>query len=321
MYVWPEISPGGLVAAYKDVLPSDQSFIASPVEAVRGLLQNKPSAKQSPHQSAQLLDNIASEIEASVGRASVKLSGNREWRGTETDFEVLAHLARYHARKEEAAYSLSWFYETGSSGALESAETNLVRALDIWTDLVRLTDGLYPDEMVYGPADFGHWKDKLPYVYHDLAWVRELRRSQEKYGAYEFRFQFGEALRVPDLGSYFDGPFISQNSLEPRFTEVSPGSMYSPGSGYGWYDSSIGTGAVQPRSLTPAAEIRTVRSRPESLPEDVLHKGYLSIPRGTTFRVHTGDGKFEVVTLYRSEERRVGKECSTGCRSRWSPYH
>ena len=23
----------------------------------------------------------------------------------------------------------------------------------------------------------------------------------------------------------------------------------------------------------------------------------------------------------RSEERRVGKECSPGCRSRWSPYH
>ncbi len=23
----------------------------------------------------------------------------------------------------------------------------------------------------------------------------------------------------------------------------------------------------------------------------------------------------------RSEERRVGKECDTGCRSRWSPYH
>nr|WP_174531325.1 hypothetical protein [Micromonospora maritima] len=24
---------------------------------------------------------------------------------------------------------------------------------------------------------------------------------------------------------------------------------------------------------------------------------------------------------YRSEERRVGKECSERCRSRWSPYH
>ena len=25
--------------------------------------------------------------------------------------------------------------------------------------------------------------------------------------------------------------------------------------------------------------------------------------------------------LFRSEERRVGKECFVGCRSRWSPYH
>src|SRR3546814_5347900 len=31
----------------------------------------------------------------------------------------------------------------------------------------------------------------------------------------------------------------------------------------------------------------------------------------------------EVVThnLHRSEERRVGKECVSTCRSRWSPYH
>src|SRR3546814_6878174 len=27
------------------------------------------------------------------------------------------------------------------------------------------------------------------------------------------------------------------------------------------------------------------------------------------------------VALYRSEERRVGKECVSTCRSRWSPYH
>ena len=27
------------------------------------------------------------------------------------------------------------------------------------------------------------------------------------------------------------------------------------------------------------------------------------------------------LALRRSEERRVGKECSSPCRSRWSPYH
>src|SRR3546814_3688352 len=30
---------------------------------------------------------------------------------------------------------------------------------------------------------------------------------------------------------------------------------------------------------------------------------------------------FHVVLLDRSEERRVGKECVSTCRSRWSPYH
>ena len=30
---------------------------------------------------------------------------------------------------------------------------------------------------------------------------------------------------------------------------------------------------------------------------------------------------FGVVTYSRSEERRVGKECTSWCRSRWSPYH
>ena len=28
-----------------------------------------------------------------------------------------------------------------------------------------------------------------------------------------------------------------------------------------------------------------------------------------------------LMNLHRSEERRVGKECVTQCRSRWSPYH
>src|SRR3546814_12333633 len=31
--------------------------------------------------------------------------------------------------------------------------------------------------------------------------------------------------------------------------------------------------------------------------------------------------EFEVMARDRSEERRVGKECVSTCRSRWSPYH
>src|SRR3546814_17049325 len=33
------------------------------------------------------------------------------------------------------------------------------------------------------------------------------------------------------------------------------------------------------------------------------------------------DGMIQLVYKHRSEERRVGKECVSTCRSRWSPYH
>src|SRR3546814_2067921 len=32
-------------------------------------------------------------------------------------------------------------------------------------------------------------------------------------------------------------------------------------------------------------------------------------------------GELQLADFYRSEERRVGKECVSKCRSRWSPYH
>ena len=38
-------------------------------------------------------------------------------------------------------------------------------------------------------------------------------------------------------------------------------------------------------------------------------------------RLALGAVQAEDYDLLRSEERRVGKECLTQCRSRWSPYH
>src|SRR3546814_13154126 len=34
-----------------------------------------------------------------------------------------------------------------------------------------------------------------------------------------------------------------------------------------------------------------------------------------------GEGRIPYTIVTRSEERRVGKECVSTCRSRWSPYH
>ena len=55
-----------------------------------------------------------------------------------------------------------------------------------------------------------------------------------------------------------------------------------------------------------------------------IHKSFSSTPvlGGIDLDVNQGD----VIAIIgpsgsRSEERRVGKECTSWCRSRWSPYH
>ena len=54
----------------------------------------------------------------------------------------------------------------------------------------------------------------------------------------------------------------------------------------------------------------------------VLDQGPLPITGGSS--VHAPGIMFQTSpskVMTRSEERRVGKECSEPCRSRWSPYH
>src|SRR3546814_16900230 len=44
-------------------------------------------------------------------------------------------------------------------------------------------------------------------------------------------------------------------------------------------------------------------------------------PDGALYLVDMYRGIIQHVTYLRSEERRVGQECVSSCRSRWSPYH
>src|SRR3546814_13154974 len=63
-------------------------------------------------------------------------------------------------------------------------------------------------------------------------------------------------------------------------------------------------------------------------PNDYSAEYYL-VEAGLGFSGFTIGGGYEVLgadngvalTSFRSEERRVGKECVSTCRSRWSPYH
>src|SRR3546814_6756379 len=69
------------------------------------------------------------------------------------------------------------------------------------------------------------------------------------------------------------------------------------------------------RSFRPDDSAETLRVLAE-LAYRLQREGYREFSRSPIVRTEE-----ELCLLLRSEERRVGKECVSTCRSRWSPYH
>ncbi len=284
MYVWPEINPGGLIEVYKEVLPSDWRLVASIQEAVRGRLRGTPSAKQTPEETAERLERLAGAVEQAITRAGGRLGESHcEWRGTAPDFRVLAALARYHAHKQRAAAQLTYFYEAGDPAGLEAARAELHAALRVWEGLVKLTDGLYPDEMAFGPADIGHWKDKLPYVRHDVATIEERLSVWRRFGRFLAGFDFGAAVPERRGALYRTLPSLVNSTVEPRFRLVSPETTYDPVRGFGW--TADGTRQAAGIGETPYEILRATARGPVRLPGNLLFGDWIEGEGPQTFRV------------------------------------
>ena len=85
--------------------------------------------------------------------------------------------------------------------------------------------------------------------------------------------------------------------------------------------SSFGDVLIEVEGLTKRFPVSTGvfsrRSGEVHAVEDVT----LSVRKGETLGIVGESGCGKSTTARRSEERRVGKECKSQCRSRWSPYH
>ena len=296
MYIWPEINPGGLIEAYREVRPSDWRYIATVSEAVRNRIAGVVSAKQTPLDTAARLHDLADRAERAVERARAKIDqANAEWQSSEPDFLVLALLARYHARKQMAADQLTYFYETGDPSGLYAAKREARAALVVWEKLVKLTDGVYPPNMAFGPDDVGHWKDKLPYVQHDLKLIEEREKIFEQFGRFDFGFDFGGPVAAPRGASYRNDPYVLRNAVEPRFQPVDPETRYTETLGYGW--ASEGLREAQAMPLTPYLEVRAVAPNPSHLPENTLFGDWIRGRGAQAFRVRSGPGEFQILFL------------------------
>ncbi len=310
MYIWPEINPGGLIEAYREALPSDWRFVATIPEAVRNRVRGQASAKQTPLQTAERLHGLALATENALASALRKLPANhREWLSTEPDLRVLAALARYHGRKQMAADHLTYFYETTNSAGLHAAHRELTGARTVWRDLVRLTDGIYPEEMAFGPDDTGHWKHKLPYVEHDLNLVEQRLEIWNRFGAFDYGFDFGGPLPPGRGSAWRNDPYVLRHSVEPRFLHADAGTRFDEVRGYGW--TGAGWREAVPLPATPYTEIRATARDPRGLPRNTLFGDSIRGRGRQVFRVRTGNGEFAVLVLYPDGTAREMKLTST----------
>src|SRR3546814_12455579 len=73
-----------------------------------------------------------------------------------------------------------------------------------------------------------------------------------------------------------------------------------------------------------ASALDTALDTVATLDGDRVLRAYAAVVRAalrTNYFQNGADGKLKRYVSIRSEERRVGKECVSTCRSRWSPYH
>lgn len=253
---WPEINPGGLLDAYRDARSSDWRFIAGAEEAVRNRVQGLASAKQTPAETAVLLRERSQRIEAALARAQAKVpEGNREWQASQADFRALALLARYHSHKQAAADQVTYFDQTGDATALETAQAEIAAAVADW------------EKLAAGPDSIAPWKNKLPYVRHDLRLIEERQKISEQFSRFDFGFDFG--------GS-------SRSGVAPRFQPVDPRTKFSQAAGFGW----VGEGERQAHALPL-----------KSLPVNVLYGDWIDGRGAQVFRIRAADGVYSVFFL------------------------
>jgi hypothetical protein len=152
----------------------------------------------------------------------------------------------------------------------------------------------------------GHWKDKLAYVQHDVKTVEERVAVYEKYGRFDWGFDFGAEPGKTRAESYGQTAYVARNQVAPRFAAVSAGTVYREEVGYGWVDAA-GLEAVGP-GPAPYGEVRGVSAGPKHLPENLLLGDFVRGSTPAVFRVKTGEGEFTAVLLKpdgTAEERQV----------------
>ncbi len=202
-------------------------------------LAGRISGHIGPMRLAALFDSIADQTEAALADAEAangKLRDSKEFRATVKDFEILSHLARYHARRQREGYEMARFYRTGDASLLPSALKESEGAVDQWHQLVDIAEPLYYPHLQTGMIENGHWKDKTFLVEIDPKIIRQAADILHTHGVFDLGLDFGPRADTVEYKVFYFHKYGNDFFHERRFEGVDPYRAFDPRVGYGFLD-------------------------------------------------------------------------------------
>lgn len=179
---WAEKQRLGDLPAYAKAEGSDIQQFASFGEEAQNLLNGRETAKRRPPETSRWFEQTAAEILNEVAAAEQVIGTRRskEFDVTLVDLRILAHLARFHARRIPAAVSYCLFQQSQDVRALEVAIAHERNAIGAWRELVAAAGDVYAADLkmgVRGASLCGHWRDELAALESGLTKLERQRRD------------------------------------------------------------------------------------------------------------------------------------------------
>ncbi len=295
MYIWPEKDMGGLLNFYLHLQPYDICRISGFLEFAADYLNGRSTAKLAPDEVARRLERIAEETEKALDRAGEATEiSNKEFWATKMDFLILSNLARFYSNKIRAAGRLGFFYSLGDLSLLKEAQDYASDEIALWKKISALGEEIYSDNLVFGPASTGHWKDNLLFVEKDVEALVEQEELFKAVQNFDFGYDFGP--RPSEIVNELYSPvYINSYTVDERFQGVFPTTPYDPEQGFGWQK------GAELRSEEPVRIPRTLwrASNLENLnfPKEALLGDFIQGQKPAVFRIDLPEGLYQAAVF------------------------
>jgi hypothetical protein len=202
MSYWPEIYSNMPVADEKQrhiygdtpspkvfghVSALDPGLFMTPFEFAGELTGAARTGRYTPADVARWLDAFARAAEEQLRQARAKVTNTNDpsFRRLDVDVQVQLGLGRFFAAKMRSAVAWSLYQKDGKDEnqlwhALHFART----ARDAWAGIVKVTKGIYLDDLTYGepPHRRGSWAHRLPAIEQEVKYFEGLLAGKAQEG-------------------------------------------------------------------------------------------------------------------------------------------